>query len=646
MANIASLNVAIGADTRDFNLKIPQVSSKLKGLQKETTSLGGSFTKMGGLITAALGAAAIAAAGALARKIFDVRSEFQKYEAVLKTALGSTEAMQIAMSMIKDVAASTNFSVAELTEAYVKFANRGLRLTKDEIISLADVANSTGKSFDQLTEAVLDSMTGENERLKEFGIIAKKTGETTQFTFKGVTTEVENTSESITNYLIGLGKLEGVTGSTAAISKTLSGQMSNLGDAADSLFNTLGQQGEGVLNILISRFGEFLRLLELSLKTTAQIKLEEQIKAMGHAAEESVKQFTSFLKRSQELTGATFNLEQATSGYINRLKESIEIAKQREGAESINVKLLQEELRAIETYLTAQKKQIDARKEATKEAEKETGILNQLNEQKKIEQDLMNAATNEAEIERRLQNIALIDKEIKRLQDLNKARSVDVNPIQSRGFDGAGVSPETEIDFSPLMAQADAYIEKMEEVDVKTSETAQFMASYFAGAAISVAESFGTMIAGGSSIGNFFDGIILMVVDFASQFGKLLISSAIASAAFQEALMSNPYLALAAGVALVAAAAAAKSLLKKGPMRDTPALAHGGLAFGPTLALVGDNRGAQSDPEVIAPLSKLKEMLGTNNGFVDVRVTGKIRGRDMEIVQEKTDLGNKRIGRN
>ena len=40
-----------------------------------------------------------------------------------------------------------------------------------------------------------------------------------------------------------------------------------------------------------------------------------------------------------------------------------------------------------------------------------------------------------------------------------------------------------------------------------------------------------------------------------------------------------------------------------------PKLAGGGLATSPTLALVGDNRNAKADPEVIAPLSKLKQMI-------------------------------------
>lgn len=42
---------------------------------------------------------------------------------------------------------------------------------------------------------------------------------------------------------------------------------------------------------------------------------------------------------------------------------------------------------------------------------------------------------------------------------------------------------------------------------------------------------------------------------------------------------------------------------------EIPKLAKGGLAFGPTLAMVGDNVNASIDPEVIMPISKLENML-------------------------------------
>ena len=64
---------------------------------------------------------------------------------------------------------------------------------------------------------------------------------------------------------------------------------------------------------------------------------------------------------------------------------------------------------------------------------------------------------------------------------------------------------------------------------------------------------------------------------------------------------------------------------------NVPALASGGLAFAPTLALVGDNRNAGTDPEVIAPLSKLKQFIQPNGGSGFVAST-RISGSDLEII--------------
>ena len=44
-----------------------------------------------------------------------------------------------------------------------------------------------------------------------------------------------------------------------------------------------------------------------------------------------------------------------------------------------------------------------------------------------------------------------------------------------------------------------------------------------------------------------------------------------------------------------------------------PKLAKGGLVSAPTLAMVGDNPNASSDPEVVAPLSKLESIMGSGN---------------------------------
>ncbi len=70
-----------------------------------------------------------------------------------------------------------------------------------------------------------------------------------------------------------------------------------------------------------------------------------------------------------------------------------------------------------------------------------------------------------------------------------------------------------------------------------------------------------------------------------------------------------------------------------------PPLAKGGLAFGPTAALVGDNPGASVDPEVIAPLSKLRGMMGDQT----VNVVGHISGENILLSTDRTQRRLNRI---
>lgn len=67
------------------------------------------------------------------------------------------------------------------------------------------------------------------------------------------------------------------------------------------------------------------------------------------------------------------------------------------------------------------------------------------------------------------------------------------------------------------------------------------------------------------------------------EFGVMII-------AFKSALKSvlaNPWAAIAIGAAMVAAAAVMTALINKNAEKSEPALAKGGLAYGPTYAMVG-----------------------------------------------------------
>jgi len=111
------------------------------------------------------------------------------------------------------------------------------------------------------------------------------------------------------------------------------------------------------------------------------------------------------------------------------------------------------------------------------------------------------------------------------------------------------------------------------------------------------------------------------------------------SRTLQTFAITGPFALAAAAGAGVAASAMFNALLGK---IKVPALAQGGLAFGPSFAMVGDNPNARHDPEVIAPLSKLHTMLSGSAAGITPEV--RIRGRDLVILFERNQQTANRRG--
>lgn len=118
----------------------------------------------------------------------------------------------------------------------------------------------------------------------------------------------------------------------------------------------------------------------------------------------------------------------------------------------------------------------------------------------------------------------------------------------------------------------------------------------------SFAQNFGQALASGDGI-EVFKSLLISVMDMLQQFGAALIAAGVATEAFKS-LFANPIAGIIAGTALIATAAAAKAALQ-----NATAFANGGIVSGPTYALVGEYSGASNNPEVIAPLNKLKSMI-------------------------------------
>ena len=334
---------------REFNKENEKV-------EKPINNSSNLLKKFGGLV---IGAFAVSKIIEFGKAVIDITAKFQKFEAVLTTALGSKSAAQSAMLEMQEFAAKTPFALEEAIGAYVKLVNRGIKPTKDEMTNLGDLASSQGKSLDQLTEALLDATTGEFERLKEFGIRASKSGDTVKLSFKGMTKEVKNSEEAIKDALLSMGKMEGVAGSMEEQSKTIGGALSNLGDSWDTFMNKIG---EGIapfvtdvvkgLTAVISKFGDLINTKDSALEVSAKTAIQSQKEAdKGTALLKEYEQLKS--KGVRATADEKVRMNVITSELVSIFGDSIAQINKETGAWEINSEALKNAI--AQRYILANK---------------------------------------------------------------------------------------------------------------------------------------------------------------------------------------------------------------------------------------------------------------------------------------------------
>lgn len=179
----------------------------------------------------------------------------------------------------------------------------------------------------------------------------------------------------------------------------------------------------------------------------------------------------------------------------------------------------------------------------------------------------------------------------------------------------------------------------------------QQVSKFMADSIVAAAEAIGQVITEDLGFGGLMKAILTQFASFLKNIGTQLIEFGVMILAFKSALRSvlwNPWAAIAIGAAMVAAAAVMTALINKNAGDSVPALANGGLAYGPTYAMVGDNPNARTDPEVIAPLSRLQSMLPTAGAAQQIQITlgGQLtaKGRDLVYVLGKENFKSEVLG--
>ena len=218
-------------------------------------------------------------------------------------------------------------------------------------------------------------------------------------------------------------------------------------------------------------------------------------------------------------------------------------------------------------------------------------------------------------------------------------------------FTGAALESAFENVATVAMSATTSWEELNKKIDESNSKIAEFDAKFAdtvnntstqTMALQAVMNAFAMQIAkafegGTASIGQFAAQVVSIIGDLLIQLGTFAI---IGSNLMSEALI--PIVGAAAGLAAIAVGAAMKGLASKFMSEGVQPFAMGGIVSGPTLGLIGEYAGARHNPEVVAPLNKLKSMIG-DRGSANMTGEFVVRGQDLVLALQRAERNRNRF---
>ncbi|MFN3883274.1 MAG: tape measure protein [Rhodocyclaceae bacterium] len=207
------------------------VGGAMRGVVDQSTALAGKL----GMIASGFGLLAGGGLFAFKTQLLDVSAKFERFETILGTIEGSSDKAKSAMSWISDFATTTPYELDQVTDAYVKLRSYGLSPTNGLLKTLGDTSAAMGKPLMQAVEAIADAVTGENERLKEYGIKAAKVGSRVVYEYTDAAGKTQRKAVDANNRQLIEATLKAIwnekyAGSMEKLSGTWDGMLSNLSD--------------------------------------------------------------------------------------------------------------------------------------------------------------------------------------------------------------------------------------------------------------------------------------------------------------------------------------------------------------------------------------------------------------------------------
>ncbi|WP_295577344.1 hypothetical protein [uncultured Lamprocystis sp.] len=244
MANDLELKLTIRADgsvavgeLAEVGKAVGKVGTDAKASSKDGGLLGDALDDIKGQL---LGLGSVASLALLGKALLDAGMQAEALRARLAFATGGTQEADQAMREVASTASALGVRVGDLAETFIRLKNLGLDPGREALTAYANMAAASGKTTLDFAEAVADAMTGEFERLKEFGIKAGVDGDQIALRFKGNTVSIANDAKAIEAALIRIGTVD-FAGAAVATAATASAALDRMSDSVSRLAGQLAQ---------------------------------------------------------------------------------------------------------------------------------------------------------------------------------------------------------------------------------------------------------------------------------------------------------------------------------------------------------------------------------------------------------------------
>lgn len=232
-------------NTTDYNKKLQKMK---KDTKRDTKSIGSSFSSMASAWKAAL--VGIASASLVS----SVKKELEATErsvAGFISSFGGVDQARAQFEMLQQAARDTIQPFDSLQTAAMNLKRNGVQPTADMLKTFSQIAYGTGQSLDTVTNAFTSSMQGRYKALNQLGITAQDQGSKLALTYKGVTTTIDKSAESLHKYFESVGKEnEGVLD---YLQNGMTGALNHLDNAWGDFVRAIGESGLGDLIVKIVR---------------------------------------------------------------------------------------------------------------------------------------------------------------------------------------------------------------------------------------------------------------------------------------------------------------------------------------------------------------------------------------------------------